>query len=105
MECSFAVVNPEQCQELRYAVVPLREHSVLTKAIILLRVVPVHAMMTWGSGGIALLILSLGTRWNFYTHCHCQLKLFSAGSLDGCGLWLEVSGQVPCPRAREINSH
>lgn len=56
MECSFAVVNPKQCQELRYAAVPLLEHSVLTKAIILyilLRVVPVHAMMTWGSGGIA----------------------------------------------------
>jgi hypothetical protein len=67
MECSFAVVNPKRCQELRYAVVPLLEHSVLTKAIILLRVVLVHAMMTCGNGGIALLILNLGTRWSFYT--------------------------------------
>jgi len=67
MECSFAVVNPKQCQELRYAVVPLPEHSVLTKAIISLRVVQVHATMTWGSGGIALFILNRGTRWSFYT--------------------------------------
>lgn len=67
MECMVAVVNPKQCQELRYAVVPLLEHSVLTKAIISLRVVQVHAIMTWGSGGIAVLILNLGSRWSFYT--------------------------------------
>jgi hypothetical protein len=67
MECSFAVVNSKQCQELRYAVVRSLEHSVLTKAFILLRFVPIHAMMTWGSGGFALFILNLGTGWSFYT--------------------------------------
>ena len=66
MECSFAVVNPKQCQKLRYVVVPLPEHSVLTKAVILLRVVSVHAIMTCGNGGIALLNVNLGTRRSSY---------------------------------------
>jgi hypothetical protein len=59
MECSFAVVNAKLCQELRYTFVPLLEISVLATAIILLKVAPVHAMMTWGIGGIALLIRNL----------------------------------------------
>jgi hypothetical protein len=65
MECSFALVNAKQCQELRYAFVLLFELSVLAKAIIVLKVVPVHAMMTWGSGGRV--DLNLDTRWCFYT--------------------------------------
>ena len=63
MDCLFAVVNTKRCQELRYAVVPLLEHSVLTKAIILFKVVPVHAMMTCGRVDVYLysfLTLTLG---------------------------------------------